>query len=317
MSEINGRDQGDLRKYRTEIPNVVFTLGLDPYALALYCHLKRTTGAADGGLCWKSTRTLAEETKMSVGKVSEARAELEKPREELRGKALIAVDRPKERGRATEVICLDVWLENFAHFLGASCSCGEHACSCGERKKEPFEEKTTTTREETESEILENVTALGDVASQCLLALSRVEGFPRDWPKTALYLAELREEFPNVDAVEVVRQYEVWHRDNPGKTKNYRGRLRSFFKRAAQDAGKSGAITTTSKTATPEIAINAIRAHDSVKGYTSVAKLWDFTSEEVPDWRILSQIGGPPDEQNKNLKRLQRVARKAMSGEAI
>jgi len=74
MSEIHGRDAGDLKKYRTEIPNVVFTLGLDPYALTLYCHLKRTTGAADGGLCYKSTRTLADETGMSAGKVSEARA---------------------------------------------------------------------------------------------------------------------------------------------------------------------------------------------------------------------------------------------------
>lgn len=116
MSAIHGRDDGDLKKYRTEIPNVVFTLGLRPPALALYCHLKRTTGAADGGLCYKSTRTLAKETCMSIGMVSEARAELEQPREELGGKPLIQVHRPEQKGKSVEVICVDVWAENFEHF---------------------------------------------------------------------------------------------------------------------------------------------------------------------------------------------------------
>lgn len=149
MSAINGRDAGGLKKYRTEIPNIVFTLGLDPYALALYCHLKRTAGAADGGLCYKSTRTLAEETGMSIGKVSEARSELEQPRAELGGKPLIHVERPQERGKAVEVVCMDVWLENFQHFgPEGSCSSGERRvhhtntdCSSGEHKKEPLKKE--------------------------------------------------------------------------------------------------------------------------------------------------------------------------------
>jgi hypothetical protein len=143
VSGIVGRDDGDLKKYRTEVPNVVFMLGLDPYSLALYCHIKRTTGAAEGGMCWKSTRTLAEETGMSVGKVSEARAELEKPRDELGGKPLIVVNRPKNRGKATEVICVDVWRENFD-----ACSPDEQRVhhtnterSPHEPKKEPFKKE--------------------------------------------------------------------------------------------------------------------------------------------------------------------------------
>jgi hypothetical protein len=51
MSEIKARDAGDLRKYRTEIPNLVLELGLSPYALALYVHLKRTAG--QDGACYK------------------------------------------------------------------------------------------------------------------------------------------------------------------------------------------------------------------------------------------------------------------------
>ncbi len=136
MSAITGRDAGDLKKYRTEIPNIVFMLGLDPYALSLYCHLKRTTGAADGGVCWKSTRTLAKETGMSLGKVSEARGELEKPRGELGGKALITVERPKDRSKSTNVVCEDVWPENFGVFTTRTRECSPH-----ERKKEPVVEE--------------------------------------------------------------------------------------------------------------------------------------------------------------------------------
>lgn len=72
-----------------------------------------------------------------------------------------------------------------------------------------------------------------DTTAKCLLLLKRVENFPRDQAENALYLAELRTEFPSVDAAKTVREYQVWHRDNPGKTKNYRSRLRNFFASAA------------------------------------------------------------------------------------
>lgn len=39
MSEI--KDLSSLHKYRTEIPNIIFHLGLDPYELATYCALKK------------------------------------------------------------------------------------------------------------------------------------------------------------------------------------------------------------------------------------------------------------------------------------
>lgn len=74
-----------------------------------------------------------------------------------------------------------------------------------------------------------------DETARSLLLLKRVSGFPRNQGENALYLAELREEFPDVDAAEVCRQYEVWHRDNQNKTKNHRGRLRNFFSKANGD----------------------------------------------------------------------------------
>ncbi len=76
-----------------------------------------------------------------------------------------------------------------------------------------------------------------DETSRCLLLLSKVKGFPKNQADNALFLAELRAEFPGVNASETCNQYRIWHRDNPGKTKNFRGRLRSFFKRASEQAG--------------------------------------------------------------------------------
>lgn len=106
-------DPGDGRKYWTQIPNIVLTLGLSPYALALYVHLKKTAG--DHGRCWKSTSTLAEETEMSAGAVSKAKAELEKRRQELRNKSLIIIDTDNARaGRPRHIITInDIWPENF------------------------------------------------------------------------------------------------------------------------------------------------------------------------------------------------------------
>lgn len=129
MSGVKVVDRGDLRKYRTEIPNMVLDMGLTPYALALYVHLKRTAG--DEGKCWKSTRTLAKETSISAGKVSSARGELEEAE-------LIHVERPDNPSRSVTAYILDVWEENFKQF--SSRSPHEHACSPHERKKEPLEE---------------------------------------------------------------------------------------------------------------------------------------------------------------------------------
>ena len=109
------QDEGDLHRYRTEIPNIIFRLGLTPFELTLYAHLKQTAG--DGGQCWKSTGTLARETGMSAGTISKAKDGLLSPRLELSGKSLIAVrEEPGTRGgRPRHYISLtDVWPENMA-----------------------------------------------------------------------------------------------------------------------------------------------------------------------------------------------------------
>ena len=64
-------DNSDLRKYRTEIPNMADD-ELDPFQYRLYAHYKRVCGATNG-TCTESVRTTAEKTKMSAEKVISTR----------------------------------------------------------------------------------------------------------------------------------------------------------------------------------------------------------------------------------------------------
>ena len=140
-------DEGDLRKYRHEIPNIVDDLGLSPHAYRLYGHMKRVCGASPSGRCYQGTRTLAKHCKMSVGKISEAK-------KELMAFKLIAVETfPASENKADQIRILDVWRANFERYAPRSeyehprsggehpRSGGEHPRSGGEQKKEPFKKE--------------------------------------------------------------------------------------------------------------------------------------------------------------------------------
>jgi hypothetical protein len=101
-------DEGDLRKYRTETPNIVYEMGLTPHAGWLYGHIKRVAG--DSGVCFKGIRTLAKIAKMSVGKASAAKSELE-------NYGLIAVkEGDRTKGEADEIRVVNMWSRNFRYF---------------------------------------------------------------------------------------------------------------------------------------------------------------------------------------------------------
>jgi hypothetical protein len=140
-------NKADLRKWRTEIPNLYDDAGLDPYAFRLLVHYARV------GDCWESVRTTAAICKMSVGQVV-------KSREELIAAGFIASEKNQRGGYNIDVV--DRWAENFATFSEkreskraaerqdgepvhsansvfterTACSCDEQECSCGEPKKE-------------------------------------------------------------------------------------------------------------------------------------------------------------------------------------
>jgi hypothetical protein len=132
-------DEGDLKKYRTEIPNMVYDIGLTPYEGWLYGHFKRVCGAKPDGMCWKSVATLAKETGMSTGRVSEARRELER-------RGLIKLEQPKGPGTTVTVTIVDIWPQNMARYANPSyyergSSPHEGGSSRGETKKEPFKKE--------------------------------------------------------------------------------------------------------------------------------------------------------------------------------
>lgn len=132
MTDIKTTDASDLRKYRTEIPNIVLEMGLTPDALALYIHLKRTAGQDDE--CRKGTRRLSQDTGISTGRISEARAELEEHK-------LINVERPKNPSKPIVVTIVDVWEENFRHFADKKRVQSVNTTrSDTEQRKEPLEE---------------------------------------------------------------------------------------------------------------------------------------------------------------------------------
>lgn len=105
-------DNGDLRKYRIEIPNLIDDMDLDVYEFRLYVHLKRVAGQE--GACWQSTRTLSKVCKMSVGKISDAKKTLAE-------KGLIELQhRKSEQGETDYITIIDVWPQNFARYSRCS-----------------------------------------------------------------------------------------------------------------------------------------------------------------------------------------------------
>lgn len=78
-----------------------------------------------------------------------------------------------------------------------------------------------------------------DTTTRCLWLLQQVKGFPRNQAENALYLAELRTEFPNAEPVEVCKDFRAVIRDDPFTAKaKPRSRLRNFFKQAAKNGSK-------------------------------------------------------------------------------
>lgn len=103
-------DRGDLRKYRTEVPNMVDDADLSVYAFRLYVHLKRVAG--DSGRCYQSTATMAKACKMSAGMVSKAKIEL------VNKNLILLTIKKGEHGEFDShlIEIKDVWAENFSKY---------------------------------------------------------------------------------------------------------------------------------------------------------------------------------------------------------
>ena len=100
-------DASDLRKYRTELPNLYDDSDLDPYEYRLLGHYKRV------GICRESLPTTAKKCRMSEGQVS-------KKRQSLANKTFIKLERVDMGGKRYRLVIrvIDRWIENFSRYSG-------------------------------------------------------------------------------------------------------------------------------------------------------------------------------------------------------
>lgn len=128
--------------YRTEIPNIIFQLGLDPYELTAYSFLKLIAG--DYGKCWCTIKTLAEKAKMSERKLQECLKKLSSPL--LNGMPLIVVTQRKKADGSNDsniIEITDIWSANGKYFRQGAPNAGggaQHAPggAPGAVKEEPL-----------------------------------------------------------------------------------------------------------------------------------------------------------------------------------
>ena len=145
------RDEGDPRRYYTQVPNIIDDMDMSVYAFRLYVHLKRVAG--DEGKCWQSTDTLAQACRMSAGKVSDAKKELEV----LRLIKIEQVDNPRGGRDYHSITIFDIWQRNTSAFSDCvstsspyelASSPHELTSSPGEIKNNPIKNNPIKNKEE-------------------------------------------------------------------------------------------------------------------------------------------------------------------------
>src|SRR6185369_4088254 len=104
--------------YRTEIPNIIFDLGLDTYTFSVYAKIKRISG--DSGKCWQSIPNLASSIGMSVSKLKECLKQLEKGHNKLKLSLIKKTTRKNEDGADISSVytIVNIWPLNGKYFRG-------------------------------------------------------------------------------------------------------------------------------------------------------------------------------------------------------
>lgn len=137
-------NRGDLKKWRTEIPNLYDDIVRDPYCFRLLVHYVRV------GVTWENTETTAQKCGMSTGQVVKCREKLEHTYH------LVSLGWHKNKNSKPSrlVKVLDIWEQNFRHFSKKKreSSRGElsgRVNSPGERQSSPGTIKERTNEERT------------------------------------------------------------------------------------------------------------------------------------------------------------------------
>src|SRR5690606_384166 len=119
--DIEIREQSSLHRYRTELPNILFDLKLDPSAFQLYCYYKRIAG--DNGACFQKKGTIAENLNMSESTIKAKNKILSERFPLLDGKPLIRITQRKDENgnnAPTLIQIIDIWPDNFKEIATGS-----------------------------------------------------------------------------------------------------------------------------------------------------------------------------------------------------
>ena len=109
MNDFIVKDDGDLRKYYAQIPNIVDDMNLSISAYRLYGHLKRVAG--ESGACWQSADALSKCCNMSHGSVTKSKQEL------LANNLITIENKPSKKGKNYHFITLtDIWFQNIEKY---------------------------------------------------------------------------------------------------------------------------------------------------------------------------------------------------------
>lgn len=115
--EIKVQDLSD-HTYRTEIPNIVYDMGLSANSFRVYAELKRIAG--DNGCCFKTNDNICQSCGISEPTLIKIKKELQEPFPQLNNKPLITINkRLKEDGSwdSDLIEIVNIWPENMREYL--------------------------------------------------------------------------------------------------------------------------------------------------------------------------------------------------------
>ncbi len=105
--------------FRTEIPNIVDDLDLDPYEFRIYHFIKKIAG--DSGLCWHCIKSMCKKTKVKETKAKQVLKKLASPFALLGGRPLIEIRHRKKPDGSNDTNLINIvpiWRQNGDYFRG-------------------------------------------------------------------------------------------------------------------------------------------------------------------------------------------------------
>lgn len=118
MSNFTINDESSNHKYRTELPNIIYEIGLTPNLIGVYFALKRAAG--DNGQCTKSEKTLSKQLNITKKTLHGLITQLCEVNPILKKPLVNCTNRFSECGDkdTNSITITDIWSENYSYFSG-------------------------------------------------------------------------------------------------------------------------------------------------------------------------------------------------------